>query len=53
MALSKIDFECAADGLKAVEAQMVDDGVDEEFGSPLLAVRYAIAVLEDAEKEAD
>ena len=49
---NKIDFENAIRGLKDVEAKMVEDGVDEEYGSPLLAVRYAIMVLEDAEKEA-
>ena len=49
---NKIDFKNAVRGLKDVEAQMVEDGVNEEYGSPLLAVRYAIMVLEDAEKEA-
>jgi len=37
----------ALETLKLLEASMVEAGVSEEYGSWLLTVRYAIALLED------
>jgi len=49
--INKIDITCAKQSLEDVEGWMLEKGYDDEsYGSVLIAVRYAKAILEEVEK---